>query len=130
MTDERSRVPKTPQNVFGKTLRKIRDDQLGMSGEQFAAALGVSVGTVRAWEQGSGLPVGENAWALLHLVGLESFVSLMPHVRPDASVLLPVQGGEATIISLSGSRNARLARLVAIAEEIAREESGSTTDGS
>lgn len=112
---------KTPDNVFGLQLKRVRTDMLGMSQTQLAAAIGVSAQSVRAWEQGVSLPVGEPVWRLFHLLGPDVFGDLMPHVAPQPATV-PVDGdAQATLVTLKGSKPDRLAELVRLAERIARE---------
>ena len=66
--------------VYGASrVRRIRD-HLGLSQPVFAKALNVSVGTVRAWEQGSRVPDGPSR-RLLEVVE-----------RDPRTILVAVQG--------------------------------------
>lgn len=130
-------MPKTPDNVFGKEMYRIRTQELRMSRvEDLAKALEVSPRTVEGYEQGSSLPSGETPWRLYALIGPDLFASLMPHIRPPQRVTLELvkaredetqrledETREASVGTVGGETRAdRLRAMIKLAQEVLDEE--------
>ena len=78
------RGSKTPARVFeadGPDAKEIRT-RFGMSQSEFAAFLGISVGTLRNWEQGRRLPEGPAR--VLLLVAAKHPEAVWDVVRPKS----------------------------------------------